>query len=103
MLCSLDQTKKQRISLTMTGKTDQAQSQRLRLNLRQLEVFVATAREGSTRAAADRIARSQSAASSALADLESSVGVQLFDRLGRRLVLNENGRALLPKAQAHQY
>ena len=88
----------------MTGKTDQQQgtasSSRLRLNLRQLEVFVATAREGSTRAAADRIARSQSAASSALADLESSVGVQLFDRLGRRLVLNENGRALLPKAQA---
>ena len=56
MVCSLDQTKKQRISLTMTGKTDQQQgtasSSRLRLNLRQLEVFVATAREGSTRAAA---------------------------------------------------
>ncbi len=84
----------------MTVKTDQPGVQRLRLNLRQLEVFVATAREGSTRAAADRIARSQSAASSALAELESSVGALLFDRLGRRLVLNENGRALLPRAQA---
>ncbi|VWX61956.1 Uncharacterized HTH-type transcriptional regulator YeiE [Burkholderiales bacterium 8X] len=89
----------------MTGKTDQAESAedrsaRLRLNLRQLEVFVATARGGSTRAAADRIARSQSAASSALAELEGALGVQLFDRLGRRLVLNENGRALLPRAQA---
>lgn len=72
--------------------------QRLRLNLRQLEVFVATAREGSTRAAAGRIARSQSAASTALADLEAALGAQLFDRLGRRLVLNENGRALLPQA-----
>ncbi|HWT18634.1 MAG TPA: LysR family transcriptional regulator, partial [Variovorax sp.] len=42
----------------MTGKTDQPSNEaaqgtaRLRLNLRQLEVFVATAREGSTRAAA---------------------------------------------------
>jgi DNA-binding transcriptional LysR family regulator len=75
-------------------------SQRLRLNLRQLEVFAAIAREGSARAAADRIARSQSAASSALAELESVLAVELFDRVGRRLVLNENGRALLPAATA---
>ena len=71
---------------------------RLRLNLRQLEVFVATARGGSTRAAAERVARSQSAASTALAELEAAVGAPLFDRVGRRLVLNENGRALLPRA-----
>ncbi len=75
-------------------------NQRLRLNLRQLEVFAAIAREGSSRAAAERVARSQSAASAALAELESVLGVQLFDRLGRRLVLNENGRALLPVAIA---
>ncbi len=74
--------------------------QRLRLNLRQLEVFVAIARTGSARAAADRVARSQSAASSALAELESVLAVALFDRIGRRLVLNENGRALLPVAAA---
>ena len=72
----------------------------LRLTLRQLGVFVATARAGSTRAAAERVARSQSAASSALADLEAALGATLFDRVGRRLVLNENGRALLPRAQA---
>jgi len=73
---------------------------RLRLNLRQLEVFVATARAGSTRAAAERVARSQSAASAALTELEAAVGAPLFDRIGRRLVLNENGRALLPRAAA---
>ncbi|MGE0797989.1 MAG: LysR family transcriptional regulator [Lautropia sp.] len=72
---------------------------RLRLGLRQLEVFVATARAGSTRAAADRVARSQSAASSALGELEAMLGVQVFDRIGRRLLLNEHGRALLPRAQ----
>ncbi|MGO4391660.1 LysR family transcriptional regulator [Variovorax sp. M-6] len=82
----------------MEQGTPSAAAARLRLNLRHLEVFVATARGGSTRAAAERIARSQSAASTALADLEAALGVVLFDRVGRRLVLNENGRALLPRA-----
>jgi DNA-binding transcriptional LysR family regulator len=76
----------------MNDKTDQ----RLRLTLRQLEVFAALAHTGSTRAAADRVARSQSAASTALAALESAIGAPLFDRTGRRLVVNESGRALLP-------
>ncbi|AVT21552.1 LysR family transcriptional regulator [Paracidovorax avenae] len=71
---------------------------RLRLTLRHLEVFLATAHDGSTRAAAERIARSQSAASSALVELESLLGAALFDRVGRRLVLNEHGRAFLPRA-----
>lgn len=90
----------------MTAKTDQALDPvggdllpaRLRVTLRQLEVFVATARAGSTRGAADRVARSQSAASAALADLETALGAPLFDRVRKRLLLNENGRALLPKA-----
>lgn len=84
----------------MNEETDQSSGSLLRLTLRQLAVFVATAQEGSTRAAADRVARSQSAASSALADLEIALGAALFDRVGRRLVLNENGRALLPRAKA---
>lgn len=78
----------------MSRKTDQ----RLRLTLRQLEVFSAVARGGTTRAAADEISRSQSAASNALGELESVLGVQLFDRVGKKLVINENGRALLPSA-----
>lgn len=78
----------------MNDKIDQ----RARLTVAQLEVFAAIARGGSVRAAAGQVARSQSAASSALAELEAALGVQLFDRVGRRLVLNENGRALLPKA-----
>jgi DNA-binding transcriptional LysR family regulator len=81
-------------------ESDQGPIPRLRFNLRQLEVFVATARGGSTRAAADRVSRSQSAASTSLSDLEKALGVKLFDRVGRRLALNENGRALLPRAAA---
>lgn len=80
----------------MNRNTDQ----RLRLTLRQLEVFVATCSGGSTRAAAERVARSQSAASNALAGIEATLGVELFDRAGRKLALNENGRALLPRAVA---
>lgn len=92
--------KKRIISVIVIDKSSQQPFERLRLNLRQLEVFLATARGGSTRAAADRIARSQSAASTSLGELEAALGIELFDRVGRRLLLNENGRALLPKAHA---
>lgn len=84
----------------MIDKTDQPHAPRLRLSLRQLEVFAAIAHSGSMRAGAGRVARSQSAASAALAELEAALGEPLFDRVGRRLVLNENGRALLPGAVA---
>lgn len=73
-------------------------AQRLRLTLRQLEVFAATAQAGSTRAGAGRVARSPSAAGAALADLEAALGAPLFDRVGRRLLLNDAGQALLPQA-----
>ncbi len=84
----------------MIDKSGQPIAARLRLNLRQLEVFVATARAGSTHGAALRIARSQSAASAALAELETALQTPLFDRVGRRLVINESGLALLPGAIA---
>jgi DNA-binding transcriptional LysR family regulator len=70
----------------------------VRPSLHQLEVFVAVAREGSVRVAAERLSRSQSAASMALADLETRLGQPLFDRAGKRLVINANGRRLLPRA-----
>jgi len=70
----------------------------LRFNLRHLEVFVAMALQGSTRAAALAVSRSQSATSSTLSELEAALGAPLFDRVGRRLVLNELGRSLLPRA-----
>lgn len=77
---------------------NQKNDQRLKLTLRQLEVFTAVARGGTTRAAAAEISRSQSAASNALGQLEAVLGVQLFDRVGKKIMINENGRALLPRA-----
>lgn len=72
----------------------------MRYTLRQLEVFVAIAHEQNLTRAADHLAMSQSAASSALKDLESQFGLQLFDRMGKRLQLNEQGRLMRPKAEA---
>jgi DNA-binding transcriptional LysR family regulator len=70
----------------------------MRLTLRQLEVFVAIARDGNVTHAADRIAMSQSAASTALGELEKQFGRPLFDRVGKRLRLNEVGAAAMPRA-----
>lgn len=70
----------------------------VRLTLRQLEVFAAIARCGSVSRAADELALSQSAASAALAELERAYAVQLFDRAGKRLRLNDLGRGVLARA-----
>ena len=72
----------------------------LRLSLRELEVFVAVADQETVTAAADSVSLTQSAASQALAALEAGLAARLFDRVGRRLVLNEYGRLLLPRARA---
>ena len=69
------------------------------LTLRQLQIFLAVADTGSTSAAGDLIALSQSATSASLNELEALLGTQLFDRVGKRLLLNDNGRLLLPQAR----
>jgi DNA-binding transcriptional LysR family regulator len=72
----------------------------LKLTLRQLQIFRAVALSGSTTAAADNVALSQSATSAALNELERNLETRLFDRVGKRLVLNDTGRGLLPAALA---
>ncbi len=71
----------------------------MHITLRQLQIFTAIALSGSTAAAAQRIALSQSATSAALKELESVLSAELFDRVGKRLVLNDSGRLLLPQAR----
>jgi len=70
----------------------------MHITLRQIEVFTEVLKSGSTTQASQQLALSQSAVSAALADLEGQLGVQLFDRVGKRLVLNEHGRLLYPRA-----
>ena len=70
------------------------------MTLEQLRIFVAVAeREHVTRAAAD-LGIVQSAASAAIAALETQHGAQLFHRVGRRIELTESGRVFLVEARA---
>lgn len=70
----------------------------MRITLRQLELFTAICQEQTVTAAATRVGLSQAATSQALGELENLLERRLFDRHGRRLVLNEAGRRLLPDA-----
>lgn len=72
----------------------------LPFTLRQLEIFGAVARAGSTVAAGREVGLSQSATSAALQQLERALGAPLFERVGRALVLNAAGRALRAQADA---
>ncbi|MBK4734183.1 LysR family transcriptional regulator [Noviherbaspirillum pedocola] len=71
----------------------------MRITLRQLQIFSAVAEHGSTTAAAESLALSQSATSSALNELEDLLAAQLFDRVGKALLLNDSGRMLLEHAR----
>ena len=72
----------------------------MRYSLRQLEIFLETAKTQSTSLAAERLKMSQSAVSAAISQFESQCGVSLFDRTGKRLRLNHAGLAIRPKAQS---
>lgn len=70
----------------------------MNITLRQLEIFCAIVRQNHVSRAAKELSVSQSAASMALAELERMLGEKLFDRFGKKLFLNTNGRQLFPKA-----
>lgn len=70
------------------------------ISLDQLRTFIAAADEGSFSAAGRRLRRAQSVVSLTLANLESQLGLKLFDRSARFPVLTDHGRALLADARA---
>lgn len=72
----------------------------MKYTLRQLEVFLAIAHYQNMTRAAESLNMSQSAASSALKDLEDQFSIRLFDRIGKRLKINELGQLVRPKAEA---
>jgi LysR family transcriptional activator of nhaA len=69
-----------------------------RLNLHHLRLFQAVATDGTLTGAARRLNLSQSALSAQLKALEASLGHDLFERVGRGLVLTEAGRIALDHA-----
>jgi DNA-binding transcriptional LysR family regulator len=70
------------------------------MSLDQLRTFIAAAEEGSFSAAGRKLHRAQSVVSQTLANLESQLGVKLFDRDGRYPQLTDDGQALLNDAKA---
>lgn len=67
--------------------------------LRSLEMFEAAARHGSFTRAAEELAITQSALSRQIALLEAYLGLPLFERIRRRVVLTEIGAAYADKVR----
>jgi len=71
-----------------------------RLPLQTLPAFRAVARLANLRAAAEEVHLTHSAVSQQIKLLEEQIGFTLFDRRGRRVVLNAAGAALLRSVEA---
>ena len=71
----------------------------MNVSFRQLEYFVAVAERLSFRAAADACFVTQPGPSAQLKDLERLLGVQLFERNQRTVLLTPAGETLLPRAR----
>lgn len=70
------------------------------MTLDQLRVYVEVAERGHVTRAAEALGMSQSAASAAIAALESTYQIKLFDRVGRGIELTEIGRTFLREARS---
>ena len=67
----------------------------MKMNVDQLRTFVIVVESGGVHRAVARLNLSQPAASRQINALEATLGVPLFDRIGRRLKLTSEGEALL--------
>jgi len=65
------------------------------MDLRHLRTFISVAEQGTVLKASARLGVAQPALSRQIKDLESDLGVRLFDRIRRRLVLTSAGEQLL--------
>ena len=65
------------------------------MDLRHVRTFVTVAETGTVSKAAERLHVAQPALSRQIANLEDELGLKLFDRVGRRLMLTSEGERLL--------
>lgn len=70
------------------------------MTLRHLEIFVEVRRMGSITKAADSLNMAQPAVSRVIRELEGYYGVQLFERMNRKLYITEAGEQLFSYADA---
>jgi DNA-binding transcriptional LysR family regulator len=71
----------------------------MEINLHQLEIFLCIARERSFSKAAERLRITQPSVSIQIKNLEDSLDVKLFERLGRRVYLTAEGEAVMEHAK----
>ena len=71
----------------------------MNISIRQLSAFISVADNGSFTRASEQIHLTQSAVSGLIKELESSLGIVLFDRTTRQLSLSVVGHHLLPQAR----
>ncbi|GAK04326.1 LysR family transcriptional regulator [Geomicrobium sp. JCM 19037] len=69
------------------------------MDMAQLKNFIVTAEQGSMTKAAELLLLSQSALSRSITTLETELGVPLFDRKNRKIVLNRYGKTFLSEAK----
>lgn len=69
----------------------------LNMKIRHLRIFKMVCEEESITKAAEKLFMTQPAVSNAISELESHLGVYLFDRISRRIYLNETGKLFLTK------
>ena len=75
------------------------------VSLRQLKSALFVADYSNVTKATSKLNRSQTAVTKAIADLETSLGVSLFDRSSRGMILTEYGKTFISRAKlaAHEF
>lgn len=69
------------------------------MDIRRLEIFIAVAEAGSITRAAEILGKSQPSVTRAIQDLEAELGFPLLERVGRRVVLSNEGVAFEEEAK----
>ena len=67
------------------------------MTIRHLRIFQTVCRQGSITKAAQALYMTQPAVSHAISELEQEAGCELFDRISRKIYLNETGKLFLEK------
>ncbi len=70
------------------------------MNLHHLKYFLVIAEEGSLSAASKKLLVGQPALSAQLKQFESWLGIKLFERIGKKLVITQSGEYVLKYAKA---
>ena len=69
------------------------------MTIRHLKVFICVCKHGSMTKAAEELFIAQPAVSNTIAEIEKNYNVKLFERINKRLILTDEGKGLLIKAQ----